>query len=519
MKDGRKLTSPFRTLRGKLFLYMLIVSAAIVTAIFIGYFMIGRSESTGKVYNEKLSFQMDVFRRDVFTRMDSLELNTSLLAEETRSSIASYLNEKNIRFADLNDNLEAIESLETILFQPLMDRIYRTGCSGAFIILNTTVNSKIENAGTSKSGLYLRNGEYNSSSEELVLYRGEVDAADLYSIMPHRKWKLEFDTRQLPFDFDDDSVRNGTVTLSSMMTLPGTSERSMLIYTPLYLDDGTYLGVCGYELSQSFFKTALVQPSSMKHLSFLACRGPAEEPDTAQCFSCGILNGYYLAPSGSFSRKKISDGLYRYTDSTDSYVDMQSSLALPQNAGTMELYVMAPETDFKSDHIRYLLENTIIVLLLLGIAVFFGFFMSRRYVKPVLQSIADYKEGKKSDSSVQEIDDLFAFLENKDIEHEREMKRLAYSRKKEVDPDQYQLFLQGMESLTPTEKEIFQLYMEGKGTKEIMQIKNIKESTLRYHNRNIYSKLGINSLKQMLRYASIMVQEKKDGAGDTHPAS
>lgn len=52
-----------------------------------------------------------------------------------------------------------------------------------------------------------------------------------------------------------------------------------------------------------------------------------------------------------------------------------------------------------------------------------------------------------------------------------------------------------------------------------MQIKNIKESTLRYHNRNIYSKLGINSLKQMLRYASIMVQEKKDGAGDTHPAS
>ena len=145
--------------------------------------------------------------------------------------------------------------------------------------------------------------------------------------------------------------------------------------------------------------------------------------------------------------------------------------------------------------------------------------MSRRYVKPVLQSIADYKEGKKSDSSVQEIDDLFAFLENKDIEHEREMKRLAYSRKKEVDPDQYQLFLQGMESLTPTEKEIFQLYMEGKGTKEIMQIKNIKESTLRYHNRNIYSKLGINSLKQMLRYASIMVQEKKDGAGDTHPAS
>ena len=64
--------------------------------------------------------------------------------------------------------------------------------------------------------------------------------------------------------------------------------------------------------------------------------------------------------------------------------------------------------------------------------------------------------------------------------------------------------LSGLKTLTKTETKIFRLYLSGKGTKEIMEEENIKESTLRYHNRNIYSKLGINSMKQLLRYAAIM---------------
>ena len=92
----------------------------------------------------------------------------------------------------------------------------------------------------------------------------------------------------------------------------------------------------------------------------------------------------------------------------------------------------------------------------------------------------------------------------------RELSRLVYARKKEVDPESYQLFLNGLNTLTRTEKKIFLLYLSGKGTKEIMEENNIKESTLRYHNRNIYSKLGINSMKQLLRYAAIMNGENSD---------
>ncbi len=58
-----------------------------------------------------------------------------------------------------------------------------------------------------------------------------------------------------------------------------------------------------------------------------------------------------------------------------------------------------------------------------------------------------------------------------------------------------------VQSLTPTETRVYCLYVEGKGTKEIMQILNIKENTLKYHNKNIYGKLGVSSRKELLAKA------------------
>ena len=93
-----------------------------------------------------------------------------------------------------------------------------------------------------------------------------------------------------------------------------------------------------------------------------------------------------------------------------------------------------------------------------------------------------------------------------------EISRLAYDRKQEVDPSDYQQFLHGIDTLTPTERKIFTYYLSGKDVKEILSIAGIKESTLRYHNKNIYSKLGVNSLKQLLRYATLMQRDDENSA-------
>ena len=144
--------------------------------------------------------------------------------------------------------------------------------------------------------------------------------------------------------------------------------------------------------------------------------------------------------------------------------------------------------------------------------------------------------GTKSD--IIEIDDLFVYLAEqdklRDLETENlkrqneelaivtenqtneidkrqtEIERLAYSRKNEIDPDNYEAFKIGLKELTKTEKTVFNLYLQGKNAKEIADILNVRESTLKFHNHNILEKLGVSSRKQMLRYATLLKQETQN---------
>ena len=93
---------------------------------------------------------------------------------------------------------------------------------------------------------------------------------------------------------------------------------------------------------------------------------------------------------------------------------------------------------------------------------------------------------------------------------QKELQRLAYSRQAEIDPDAYIQFLDGIETLTQTERKIFNYYLDGLNVKEIAETISVKESTVYSHNKNIYSKLGINSLKQLLRYSALMRQQEKE---------
>lgn len=66
---------------------------------------------------------------------------------------------------------------------------------------------------------------------------------------------------------------------------------------------------------------------------------------------------------------------------------------------------------------------------------------------------------------------------------------------------QKELFLSGLSQLTKAEKAVLRLYLQGNGTKEVLAALDIKENTLKYHNRNLYSKLGVGSRKELLSLA------------------
>ena len=94
-----------------------------------------------------------------------------------------------------------------------------------------------------------------------------------------------------------------------------------------------------------------------------------------------------------------------------------------------------------------------------------------------------------------------------------ELDRLAYCRKNEIDPDDFQHFLEGIKKLTETERNIFGWYLDGMSADEILEKTGILKSTLKFHNHNILNKLGVSSRKQMLRYAALMKQQEEGGNG------
>ena len=173
---------------------------------------------------------------------------------------------------------------------------------------------------------------------------------------------------------------------------------------------------------------------------------------------------------------------------------------------------------------------------------------SKKYVAPILEAL-DWIKGRTGTEAehpnVLEIGDLFDFLEQQDQKYEtaldalyqekleiksrldrlqnelmqvnreyesaqEDISRLSYSRTQEIDPADFQFFLDGISKFTPTEDKIFALYLDGKSAKEIIAILGITENTLKFHNKNIYNKLGVSSRKQLLRYATLMKKQEED---------
>ena len=114
-----------------------------------------------------------------------------------------------------------------------------------------------------------------------------------------------------------------------------------------------------------------------------------------------------------------------------------------------------------------------------------------------------------------EIDDLLDFLAQKDGETEKEIKQLQeeinhliQTQNREINEEEYRHFQTCLASLTGKELDIFMLYLEGKTSRQIQEICAITSNTLKYHNANIYSKLGIKSRKELLTYATMMKEGK-----------
>jgi DNA-binding CsgD family transcriptional regulator len=92
-----------------------------------------------------------------------------------------------------------------------------------------------------------------------------------------------------------------------------------------------------------------------------------------------------------------------------------------------------------------------------------------------------------------------------------------------VTPDRIEAFVKGLGQLTPTERRVFEAYVARVTTKELLSSMDIKESTLKFHNRNLYGKLGVSNRKELLelhkhvKHTKILLEEKGKAPLDKDP--
>lgn len=472
--------------------------------------------------------------------VDSIEHDCDELAacaisfsQQLESQIQSYLIDRQMQFEDLRDNTQGLADLQRQLYGTVYLNMQVAPASGAFYILDTTVNSASETP--LFNGIYLKYvnlSSENTVNNEFALYRGSYTTGKENGINFHSGWSNE---NRTDFFEDCETVFSDGVhyALSSVVEIPDTWENARYIYVPLRSRHDKIIGVCGFEINDLLFR--LSYKTEDPRWGQLVCG----LIDRHQGSYCGQVNSnrYQIGLDSSFRIVSKSD-YTRFDFGTESCVGTTRDIFLGND--TFTVAVMMPQAQYQKFIRIGQLQNAMIFLILGALTLVCCVIMSHKYVSPIVKRIEQVKarEMGTDPSNIREIDDLFAFLAARDVAYETrmeeleqekqaaeanaaktqqdyetalrqldlvqgELEQLTAAQHREIVLEEYEFFLCNLGTLTATEYKVYELYLAGKNAKQIVQLLGISENTLKYHNKNIYSKLGISSRKQMLRFAAL----------------
>ncbi len=543
--DIRSLVKQFKTeglsMRRRFTFYVFSVICLFLAVIIILLNLFGILNPTDRQIMNDLNARLFACSERIERDSDELAACAISFSGQLESSIQDYLTECNISFEQLKNDSEALDTLQNRLYDSVYLNLQVAPASGAFYILDTTANSSSENE--LYSGIYLKYINLyseNTVNNDFSIYRGSFSTGKSRGINFHSGWKNESSTAF--FENCNDIFSDGThYVLSPAVPIPDTWERARYIYVPIrdYKED--IIGVCGFEINDLLFQ--------LSHKTLDGRWGNE---------TCGLLDKHNGIYSGQFSSGRYNNtdhdlniidrnGAQLFDFDNEKYIGLTKEIQLGNELFTVA--VMLPKTQYES----FLRKGQINIMLIFLIAAILAglccIFMSKKYVSPLLKKIEQVKSNEDFGEQlrIREIDDLFAFLEEKDKYYEQqlvdlesarqyaeeearkakeeyekaaekyelaksEIDRLAEKQKEEIIPEEYNFFVENLSMLTPAEYRIYELYLSGKTAKQIAEILHISENTLKYHNKNIYSKLGISSRKQLLRFAAL--KQHRDGKED-----
>ena len=472
-------------------------------------FLFASLHNTKKDISRSLQIQFSVFQNDMERYFDQLAVMGVNLSEDMSAEVDKELALRQMSFAQLNDSPEVLNALEEKMIEPLCRHLRQTGCSGAFVLLDATVNTRMEGAEHSRAGLYVQKSGADTPTVPLLLYRGSAEVGKARSVMPHRKWRMEFQTDQFP-DYDrwmtpGSAPLYQSYTLTERFELPGTCENVQLFLLPLRGQDGTVYGLCGFEISESYFKQNFAQPTGFDRLICLLA--PASDGlNAGAALSSGTTDGYYHTPRNTLVLRSMGGGLTQLTGPDSAYAGI-SQLCRLSESQSYRLAVCIPMADYQRLVFSGNLQMLLIGLFIAFFVVFCCMSFHRRILSPAFRQFEeDRRESRRRMEELQ--------LERQQMQ--TALTRLGNACRNESVSESFQTFVDSIPTLTNTERRIFDGYVAGLRSREIVEQLDIKDSTLRYHNKNIYNKLGVTSLKELQQFVAIL-NSSSGSAPDSAP--
>ena len=545
------------SMRRRLIIYLSAIMLFLALLLVMLLFLFGTIDPINAEMEWALASQLENSVYNIEQQSSNQAAYALAMSRQLTAAIRGELTASGITFDELRNDSDALTSVQRSLFEIVYNNMLRVPCSGAFCFLNTTVNNTLPDK--SYQGVYLKFANLcaeNTIQNDVCLFRGFSSIARENNINLYSTWQLE--TREGVFpevdtlmSEDCESISKSYL-LTSVYQLPDSWETVRLLCVPVIDSRGATIGICGFEISSLYFK--LSHKAQETEQSHIFCALLDRSPNGYAGQISGNQSGYFPLMDSTFTvESDRNQTIFHSKDSDIEFIGKMQEVTLGKTDHVVS--VMLPAEDYrvlvktvqlKIAAILFITAVSILVVALWG---------SKKYVTPILKDLERIKDGAGSEqeySRVLEIGDLFAFLAQQDREHEaalaalhqekletksrldhlqnelrqvnseyesaqEEISRLAYSRKQEVDPDDFQFFLDGISKLTPTEHKVFDLYLDGKSAKDIIAILGITENTLKYHNKNIYNKLGVASRKQLLRYAALMKQQGKGDLNGNFP--
>ena len=543
----KAIVTQFKTesisMRRRFYFFILSAIAIILSLILLLFNLFGIMNPTDRQIMEILDTQLLSYTDNIQNDYNKIATHAISFSEQLETSIQHYLTENNLAFEDLKDNPEALADLQNHLYGMVYLNMQLAPSSGAFYILDTTVNTQAETP--YYNGIYLKYINIyseNTVNNEISLYRGAYTTGKENNLTFHSGWQNEMQT-----DFFNRSnslfADNPHYILSPTVEIPDTWERARYVYVPVRDIKDNIIGICGFEVNDLYFQ--LSEKINDDKLGPLI----GALLDENQGVYSGQFNTsrYNIANSNIQTSQKRNATMFEF--GSEKCIGKTKNIQLGNN--TFTAAIMLTDAQYKSMLKKSQIKTAGVILFVVIFALIYCIFISKKYVSPIVKRLEQIKS-KDADGNnlkIREIDDLFEFLEEKDILYEQKLRdleqsqkaaqeeaertKLAYEKaqeeyalaqseiqhlsdehKKEIVLEEYEFFLCNLSTLSPTEYKVYELYLSGKTSKEIVTILGIKENTLKYHNKNIYSKLGISSRKQLLRFAALKQQQDKIGTSD-----